>query len=85
MVGSTSNILGFIKDQTREAVARDGGGRGGGEKLSFVLGTESGMITSIVRSVQEELKVQGNSTQVMVLGKGRRGWGGIRAEGSVGR
>eukprot|EP00904_Undaria_pinnatifida_P000928 jgi/Undpi1/10836/HiC_scaffold_3.g01365.m1 len=67
VVGSTSNILGFIKDQTREAVARDGGGRGGGEKLSFVLGTESGMITSIVRSVQEELKVQGNSTQVEIV------------------
>ncbi|CAN0498839.1 unnamed protein product, partial [Laminaria digitata] len=66
VVGSTSNILGFIKDQTREAVAREGpgggGGGGGGEKLSFVLGTESGMITSIVRAVQAELKVQDNST-----------------------
>lgn len=69
VVGSTSNILGFIKDQTREAVAREGGGGGanGGEKLSFVLGTESGMITSIVRAVQQELKVQGNSTQVEIV------------------
>lgn len=80
MVGSTSNILGFIKDQTRKAVGRAGGqeaeaeaagaagveaGSGaGGEKLSFVLGTESGMITSIVRAVQEELRASRNKTQV---------------------
>lgn len=74
MVGSTSNILGFIKDQTRKAVGREGGagvgaelGAGsaaGGEKLSFVLGTESGMITSIVRAVQEELRADRNKTQV---------------------
>lgn len=76
MVGSTSNILGFIKDQTRKAVGREGGaaaeaeaGAGSGvngEKLSFVLGTESGMITSIVRAVQEELRVDSNKTQVCI-------------------
>lgn len=73
MVGSTSNILGFIKDQTRMAVGREGedeqasgvgGDSGEGEKLSFVLGTESGMITSIVRAVQEELRAERNKTQV---------------------
>lgn len=71
VVGSTSNILGFIKDQTKKAVGR--GGRGGTaavaegpEKLSFVLGTESGMITSIVRAVQQELRAHPSQTQVYV-------------------
>ncbi|CAM9871540.1 unnamed protein product [Ectocarpus sp. 4 AP-2014] len=69
VVGSTSNILGFIKDQTRGAVARAGGAgeEAAGEKLSFVLGTESGMITSIVRAVQEELRAHSNKTQVEIV------------------
>lgn len=62
VVGSTSNILNFIKDQTKKSVGR--GVAGAGEKLSFVLGTESGMITSIVRAVQEELRANSNQTQV---------------------
>jgi quinolinate synthase len=48
VVGSTSDILGFIRGKV---VAH----AGGPERLSFVLGTESGMITSIVRSVREAL------------------------------
>lgn len=51
VVGSTSNILNFIKDKTRDAVAR-----GSDEKLRFVLGTEVGMVTAIVRGVQETLR-----------------------------
>lgn len=70
MVGSTSNILNFIMDQTRKAVGREGAGAGdaagSSEKLSFVLGTESGMITSIVRAVQEELRAKSSNTQVCV-------------------
>ncbi|CEG49191.1 quinolinate synthetase a [Plasmopara halstedii] len=50
VVGSTSNILNFIKAKTAEAVRNQTG-----EKLSFVLGTEAGMITAIVRGVQETL------------------------------
>jgi quinolinate synthase len=47
VVGSTSNILGFIADRvTEKAKAAEGG------RLRFVLGTEAGMITSIVRKVQ---------------------------------
>jgi quinolinate synthase len=53
VVGSTSNILNFIKDKTLEAVKKQST-----EKLSFVLGTEVGMVTAIVRGVQETLRSQ---------------------------
>ncbi|GJP48146.1 hypothetical protein CLOM_g7423 [Closterium sp. NIES-68] len=50
-VGSTQNILDFVTARTREAL-----GRGyEGERLQFVLGTETGMVTSIVQAVQDEL------------------------------
>ena len=50
VVGSTANILGFITDKVRETVA-------GGERrhLKFVLGTEPGMVTSIVRRTRSLL------------------------------
>ncbi|MEM9188339.1 MAG: quinolinate synthase NadA [Myxococcota bacterium] len=50
VVGSTSNILSFITDQVK---ASDGA-----ERLSFLLGTEAGMITSIVRAVRAELRAR---------------------------
>ncbi len=50
VVGSTANILSFIKDKLEAAIAGDHEG-----KLRFVLGTEAGMITSIVRAVQDRL------------------------------
>jgi len=50
VVGSTANILGFIKDKLDAAVAS-----GDKARLRFVLGTEAGMITSIVRAVQERI------------------------------
>ncbi|CAH0480495.1 unnamed protein product [Peronospora belbahrii] len=53
VVGSTSNILNFIKAKTVEALKNQSV-----EKLSFVLGTEAGMITAIVRGVQELLNVR---------------------------
>ncbi|KAG7379818.1 hypothetical protein PHYPSEUDO_008114 [Phytophthora pseudosyringae] len=53
VVGSTSNILNFIKAKTAEAVENQTG-----ERLSFVLGTEAGMITAIVRGVEETLNAQ---------------------------
>lgn len=46
-VGSTSDILMFIEQKTREAAQKSGP-----RHLKFVLGTESGMITSIVRRVE---------------------------------
>lgn len=51
VVGSTSNILGFVLAKVDEAIAR-----GEPANLRFILGTEAGMITSIVRQVQEQLR-----------------------------
>ncbi|KAG2429256.1 hypothetical protein HXX76_011025 [Chlamydomonas incerta] len=56
VVGSTSNILDFIADKLREALAAPHP-----ERLQFVLGTEAGMITSIVRKVQGLLRKSGRS------------------------
>ena len=51
VVGSTSNILGFILRKVDDAIIanRD-------TTCTFVLGTEAGMITPIVRQVQAKLK-----------------------------
>lgn len=60
VVGSTSNILNFILKKTREAVWEQSSSSGtNGRKnsrLKFVLGTEAGMVTSIVRGVQKILQ-----------------------------
>lgn len=50
VVGSTQNILDFIKQRVQEALDRNVD-----EHLQFVLGTESGMITSIVATVRKLL------------------------------
>lgn len=50
VVGSTSNILGFIAEKVQAAQQR-----GFQDRVQFVLGTETGMITSIVRQVQQIL------------------------------
>jgi quinolinate synthase len=47
VVGSTSNILGFIDARVKDAIARESA-----ERMEFVLGTEAGMITPIVRDVE---------------------------------
>jgi len=47
IVGSTQNILDFIKSRVQDALERDVD-----DHLQFVLGTESGMITSIVAAVR---------------------------------
>lgn len=54
VVGSTSNILDFIASKVKCALDKPFA-----DKLQFVLGTESGMITSIVRKVQGMLKESG--------------------------
>ncbi len=56
VVGSTSNILGFITKKLRESV--EAGRR---ERLRFVLGTEAGMITSIVNEVKRLLREHAGS------------------------
>jgi len=50
-VGSTSNILDFICSVTEETVKG-----GAGDKLTFVLGTEAGMITPVVHQVKQLVK-----------------------------
>ena len=54
VVGSTSNILDFIAAKVKCALDKPFA-----DKLQFVLGTESGMITSIVRKVQGMLRESG--------------------------
>ncbi|KDP31015.1 hypothetical protein JCGZ_11391 [Jatropha curcas] len=56
VVGSTQNILDFIKQRVQEALDRNVN-----DHLQFVLGTESGMITSIVAAVQHLLGSAGSS------------------------
>lgn len=51
VVGSTSNILSFIGRKVAEAASRPGP-----QEVPVVLGTEAGMITSIVRDVQATLR-----------------------------
>jgi quinolinate synthase len=53
VVGSTKNILDYVVDRVDEAVVRN---VPSGERLTFVLGTETGMTTSIVRAAQAQLK-----------------------------
>ncbi len=55
-VGSTSNILHFIADKLTDALEVDAPAR-----LQFVLGTEAGMITAIVKRVRELLGESGRS------------------------
>jgi len=55
-VGSTSNILSFIGRKVDEALEGCGP-----TTVQVVLGTEAGMITSIVRDVQERLRSDGTS------------------------
>ena len=51
VVGSTSEILGFIDHVVEGAIAKHES-----RTLTFVLGTEAGMITPIVRKVEERLR-----------------------------
>lgn len=56
VVGSTKNILDFIEQKVREAVDRNVD-----DHLQFVLGTESGMVTSIVAVIRSLLGSSANS------------------------
>lgn len=57
VVGSTQNILDFINHRVQEALDRNIN-----DRLQFVLGTESGMITSIVASVRKLLSSKKSSS-----------------------
>eukprot|EP00953_Heterococcus_sp_UTEX-ZZ885_P027395 14696-Heterococcus_DN1.PRE.1 len=59
VVGSTSDILNFIKRKAAELPdSSSSSSSSSAEPLQFVLGTESGMITSIVRAVQQTLRAR---------------------------
>lgn len=63
VVGSTSNILAFITRQAKAAIEE-----GRRERLRFVLGTEAGMITSIVNGVREVLRASaGSGVEVEII------------------
>jgi len=65
VVGSTSDILKFISGKVSEAVeeeAANGNPSGENRRLKFILGTEAGMVTSIVKSVQDILAATGSKT-----------------------
>jgi quinolinate synthase len=62
VVGSTSNILDFIARKVKRAVES-----GGGERIRVVLGTEAGMITSIVNEVQRTLRAHPGSGVVVEI------------------
>jgi quinolinate synthase len=66
VVGSTSQILNFIVAKTQAALAAGPAGAADAEKLVFVLGTEAGMVTPIVRHVQQLLAAHANPRQVSV-------------------
>ena len=65
-VGSTSDILKFISRKVKKATEeKKAVGVSGSEekrKLQFILGTEAGMVTSIVKSVQDILTSTGNAS-----------------------
>ena len=77
VVGSTSNILHFIQrkvqeQQQQQAVAAETSTTASdGNRLRFILGTEAGMVTSIVQSVQQILnssnKNDNNEIEVEII------------------
>jgi len=62
VVGSTSNILNFIQRKVQEEA--DSKTSTDTSRLRFILGTEAGMVTSIVKSVQEILKATDQSKNI---------------------
>lgn len=71
VVGSTQNILDFITAKLNAALAEPAPAPGSTTaplRLRFVLGTEAGMITSIVRKVQQLLgKAKRSDVEVEVI------------------
>merc|ERR1712151_53768 len=55
VVGSTSDILNFITRKVRDATHIVADDDVEDRRLRFILGTEAGMVTSIVKNVQEIL------------------------------
>ena len=60
VVGSTSNILSFILEKAQNGLAS-------GKKERFILGTEAGMVTSIVGAVEQLLRAQQSDSSVEII------------------
>jgi len=65
VVGSTSDILKFISRKVEEARDDDTIVANTTTRLKFILGTEAGMVTSIVRSVQDILASGNNNNNIV--------------------
>ena len=65
VVGSTKNILDFIRAKLDETL--DAGAEPQDGPLQFVLGTETGMTTSIVEAVQGLLRARGSDLEVEIV------------------
>jgi len=64
VVGSTSDILKFITKKVHEAATSDEDLK---KRLKFILGTEAGMVTSIVKSVQDILQKTGSNVEAEIV------------------
>lgn len=63
VVGSTSDILSFITRKVQDAAQQSNDA----QRLRFVLGTEAGMVTSIVQSVQQVLHKTGSNIEAEII------------------
>ena len=63
VVGSTADILRFISDKVKGAASKPGSH----ERLRFILGTEAGMVTSIVNSVQDILESSNSQIEAEII------------------
>ena len=67
VVGSTADILKFITEKVDEEAAKAAGDGGNGKTLQFVLGTEAGMVSSVVSNVRKVLKSRGGGVQAEII------------------
>jgi len=65
-VGSTSDILKFISAKVAEA-ASSNQSKSKSDRLKFILGTEAGMITSIVKSVEDILQQNDSNIEAEII------------------
>jgi len=64
VVGSTSDILNFIKKKVHEAAINPATSS---DRLQFILGTEAGMVTAVVTAVQDILKKTGGNVEAEII------------------
>jgi len=70
VVGSTSDILNFITRKVEDATTTAADDNAKDRRLRFILGTEAGMVSSIVKSIQEILEKsssQGRKVEAEVI------------------